>query len=169
LWVAWGGEMKIAVDTQISKGVVNRLNNTGYEVVYRASTEPDEVWVPAALDRGATVFVSPDLDIPRILDRVGVDYKWIDVEQGLRSDKQYDYLVKRFKKLRQHVPRKELDLVELNRSVWQQLQGRRIPQNENEFMHLTTMFLGLLKEFEAKPTHNAVNLQSDHSLNYRLD
>lgn len=93
--------MKIACDCQISKRTVELLKANKFDVVFRAHREPDEVWIEAALDLGATVFISPDLDIPLYLDKSEIEYKWIDVKQGLRSSQQFNFLVKRLNKIKE--------------------------------------------------------------------
>lgn len=100
--------MKIACDCQISKRTVELLKANNFDVVFRAHKEPDEVWIEAALDLGATVFISPDLDIPLYLDKVEVEYKWIDVRQGLRSGQQFSFLVKRLKKIKEELKTKAI-------------------------------------------------------------
>lgn len=93
--------MKIAVDTQISLSTVDWLNENNFEVVFKAQNESDEEWIEKALDLGANVFISPDLDIPNYLDKYypNAGYKWIDVKQGLKKEKQIKYLTKRLKGL----------------------------------------------------------------------
>lgn len=86
----------LAVDNQISLRVVEKLK-LHFKVVLWASNAPDEEWVDEALSRGANTFISPDLDIPNILDRVAPDVRWIDVPQGLKQDKQFNYLMGQLK------------------------------------------------------------------------
>lgn len=87
----------LAVDNQISLRVVDRLKQH-FEVVLWANTMSDEDWVDEALCRGANTFISPDLDIPNLLDRVAPDARWIDVPQGLDRNKQFEFLMKQLKK-----------------------------------------------------------------------
>lgn len=89
----------LAIDNQISLRVVDRLKQH-YEVVLWANTMSDEDWVDEALCRGANVFISPDLDIPNLLDRVAPDVRWVDVPQGLQRDKQFNYLMNQLKNLK---------------------------------------------------------------------
>jgi riboflavin biosynthesis pyrimidine reductase len=90
--------LKIAVDNQISKDIVKRLIKKGYNIVLRAQDEPDEQWVEAALDLGANVIVSPDVDIPILLDRLGADdVRWIDVPRYKKKENLEKYLIKAFK------------------------------------------------------------------------
>ena len=90
---------KIAVDTQISRKIIKSLISKGYDIVLVAPPkEVDEVWVDSALLLGANCIVSPDLDIPLLLDRWGVDdVLWIDVPRHLKSDKLERYLIRRLK------------------------------------------------------------------------
>lgn len=87
----------LAIDNQISLQVVNQLEQH-YEVVLWAGDMSDEDWVDEALLLGANTFISPDLDIPNLLERLAPDVRWIDVPQGLPTAKQYDYLMKAIKK-----------------------------------------------------------------------
>jgi hypothetical protein len=90
--------IKIACDNQISKRTVDKLE-IRFEVVLRADNEPDELWIEKAIDLGANVFISPDIDVPLILDKnyPDLDYHWIDVKQGLASKDQYAYLLSKIK------------------------------------------------------------------------
>lgn len=90
----------LAIDNQISLNVVNQLKKH-YDVALWAGTKADEDWVDEALALGATVFISPDLDIPNILDRFGADdVLWIDVPQNMPSGRQFEFLMSRLKKVR---------------------------------------------------------------------
>lgn len=91
--------MKIAVDNQIARSTV-RLLKSKYDVVIEAGDMQDEEWVDIGLSRGATIFISPDLDIPNYLDRVNSDAAWIDVPQNLRERNQFDYLIKQLERLK---------------------------------------------------------------------
>jgi hypothetical protein len=87
----------VAVDTQVSKSAQYTISNK-FKVVFRAPHGmTDDAWIEKALDLGANVFVSPDLDIPLYLDTLGVDYKWIDLPQSMKSSKQANYILKRLK------------------------------------------------------------------------
>lgn len=58
----------------------------GFEVVVYAEDRMDEDWVFDAIGAGAEVIVSPDLDIPNMLDKYNVDVDWIDY-QSHRKDR----------------------------------------------------------------------------------
>lgn len=88
--------MKIAVDNQISLIVVDKLKRD-HQVVLWAGNQQDEEWIEDALDRGAEVFVSPDLDVPNYLDKIDSDAIWIDIPQGLPKGKQFDFITKALK------------------------------------------------------------------------
>lgn len=90
--------MILAVDNQISLRVVEKLK-IHYKVVIWAGNDPDEVWLEKALDLGADVFISPDLDIPNILEKIAPYATWIDVPQHLSKEKQFDYLISALKKV----------------------------------------------------------------------
>ena len=87
----------IAVDNQISLRVVEKLKRK-YKVVVWAGNKPDDVWIEEALDLGANIFISPDLDVPNYLDKLNANWtKWIDVPQKMTKEKQYEFLLKKLK------------------------------------------------------------------------
>lgn len=91
--------LKIAVDNQISHKVVQQLKDRKFDVVIWAGDKTDEEWVYIALGLGATVFVSPDVDIPILLDKFLPEetIHWINVPQGLKSKNQLKFIIKRLK------------------------------------------------------------------------
>jgi len=91
---------KIALDNQISKETTHKLRALKVDVVYRATNERDEVWVLNALNKGANVFLSPDLDIPNLLAQYDVKAVWIDVPQGLKGVDQVHYICNQLLKLK---------------------------------------------------------------------
>lgn len=93
---------KLAVDNQIGKNVIRKLERH-YEVVLTAGDKADEDWIPEALDLGANVFVSPDLDVPNFLDRENDPAIWIDVPQNLSGDAQFTFIMKKLKSLQTKV------------------------------------------------------------------
>ena len=91
--------IKLALDNQISRKAASEVRHAGFEIVYHAKSEPDEVWIENALTKGATIFVSPDLDIPNYLDRRDVNASWIDVPQGMSGDMQSGFIMKQILRL----------------------------------------------------------------------
>ncbi len=92
--------IKIALDNQVSKDVVKRLSSY-YDVVVWAADRSDEDWVDEAMTLGAQYFISPDLDVPNLLDRYGYDdVFWIDLPQNLKFDSQFDFIRKKIKGLK---------------------------------------------------------------------
>lgn len=91
--------IKLAFDTQISKKTAHEMRMAGYDIVYHAKNEPDDVWIENALTKGATIFVSPDLDIPNYLDRMDVSAAWIDVPQGMSGDMQFSHIARQILRL----------------------------------------------------------------------
>lgn len=91
--------MKIAIDNQIASYVVDALRRK-YDVVLTAGNMSDEEWIEKALDLGATVFCSPDLDVPNYLQQYDLPYIWIDIPQGLKRHRQFPYLDKRLRELK---------------------------------------------------------------------
>ncbi len=90
--------IKIACDNQVSKITVDTLDSI-FTVVTTAGNKPDDVWLEEAIDKGATVFISPDLDVPNYLDSAFVEYKWIDIPQGLGKQELCRHLIKQIKKV----------------------------------------------------------------------
>lgn len=88
----------LAIDNQISKTVVDQLSQH-YEIALWAGDMQDEEWVDEALVMGANVFISPDLDIPNLLERLDPTVFWIDVPQSLPKAKQFQYLMDKIKKV----------------------------------------------------------------------
>lgn len=95
------GMLKLAIDNQIALLVVQQLKRN-YEVVMIAGDLPDVVWIEQALDNGATVFISPDLDVPLYLDKNYEDFGliWIDIPQGLRASGQLAFISKKLSEIK---------------------------------------------------------------------
>lgn len=91
--------IKIAVDNQISHKVVQQLKDKNFDVVIWAGDKSDEEWVYTALGLGANVFVSPDVDIPILLDTILPEERihWINIPQGLKSKNQLKFIIRRLK------------------------------------------------------------------------
>lgn len=87
--------MNIAVDNQVADVAVSYLKNKGFNVVFRARHEPDNMWFLDALDEGAEVFVSPDWDISFLCNRH--DTKFIQLKQGLRGHEIGRFIEERIK------------------------------------------------------------------------
>lgn len=91
-------KIKVAVDESIGKDMASRIRAFGYEIVCVAGhAEPDNVWMKRAKDKGALFIISPDLDIPSIIERENYPMVWIDflfakevyptIDQELRDEK----------------------------------------------------------------------------------
>lgn len=93
--------MKIAVDVSFPIGKSKDMAKYGYQVVTQARhAEPDEDWVCRALAQGAEVFISQDLDIPVILERLEVyDTVWMSVPQGLAGFKAVKHIINKLRRL----------------------------------------------------------------------
>lgn len=89
----------LAIDNQVSLGVVDQLRQH-YEIAIWAGKMSDEEWVDEAMCRGANVFISPDLDIPNLLDKWFPEAKWIDVPQNMPRHKQFSYLMGQLKRIK---------------------------------------------------------------------
>lgn len=89
--------MKIALDNQISPTV----KLPGHEIVTWAGDDEDEVWIKRAVEKGAEVFVSPDLDVPNILDHNKYDGIFIQFPQKLKGKgyKAEQFLLRKLKRL----------------------------------------------------------------------
>lgn len=93
--------IRLAVDNQISHLTIKKLEKE-FEVVMMAENMPDEIWIEKALDKGATIFISPDLDIPLYLEK---NYEelgliWIDIPQSMKGSDQYKYISNKIKKIK---------------------------------------------------------------------
>lgn len=71
--------IKIAIDESIGSSLCRKLEEKGYKVVVRAGhAETDDSWMKRALAKGALFIVSPDLDIPSMIEKEGYPMVWID-------------------------------------------------------------------------------------------
>lgn len=72
-------KIKIAIDESIGAALSKKIAARGYEIVVRAGhAETDESWMKRALDAEALFIISPDLDIPSMIEREGLPMVWID-------------------------------------------------------------------------------------------
>ena len=74
----------------------------GHEVVYHAAiSEPDEIWFYNALDLGAAVFISSDLDIANMVGKEEkLNIHWIDLQnRGYENGETNKYLLEKIKVL----------------------------------------------------------------------
>lgn len=72
-------KIKIAIDESVGVAMAKRIKSKGYEIVCKAgNAEPDDVWMKRALAAGAMFIVSPDLDIPSMIERENYPMVWID-------------------------------------------------------------------------------------------
>lgn len=71
--------IKVAVDESIGGALTKKIHERGYDVVVRAGhAEKDEDWMKRALAEGALFVISPDLDIPSMIERENLPMVWID-------------------------------------------------------------------------------------------
>lgn len=71
--------IKIAIDESVGLAMAKRIKAKGYEIVCKAgNAEPDDVWMKRAFANGALFIVSPDLDIPSMIERENLPMVWID-------------------------------------------------------------------------------------------
>ena len=90
--------MNIAVDVGVSEKTIAALQGTGFKVVAQAEQgEDDESWVIRAINNGADIIVSSDLDIPNLLDRYEYPVVWLELPQGKIN--QYNFIVKTIKNM----------------------------------------------------------------------
>lgn len=87
--------MKIACDTQIAFRTIEYLNNMGHTVVYRATNEMDNEWFENALNKGAELFISPDIDIDVLCNRHNI--KSLKIPKGLKAKELNVWLKKKLK------------------------------------------------------------------------
>ena len=89
--------MKIACDTGVSRAAIEVLQQHGHEVVYWASTEPDEWWFKDASAKGAEVFVSNDWDIILMADEHGKER--VHLRNGIAGSKQAEPILRGLRKI----------------------------------------------------------------------
>jgi hypothetical protein len=87
--------MRVAFDCQISRAAVEATEDAGFQVVYWAGSEHDELWVAEALDLGADVFMSPDYDIEILANRY--DREFIRLPQGLGGRRLVDFVTRKLR------------------------------------------------------------------------
>lgn len=72
-------KIKVAIDESIGAGLAKKIEGRGYQIVCRAGhAETDESWMKRALQAGALFIISPDLDIPSMIERENLPMVWID-------------------------------------------------------------------------------------------
>lgn len=93
-------KIRIALDQSIGRRRAIDLVNLGYHVVVVAKpSETDESWVNRAFSEGAQFAISPDLDIPRLIENRKYPMVWINYpsdQDEFRNDlvKYVDSMVK---------------------------------------------------------------------------
>ena len=71
--------IKVAIDESIGAALARKIESRGYEIVCRAGhAETDESWMKRALKANALFVISPDLDIPSMIERENLPMVWID-------------------------------------------------------------------------------------------
>lgn len=71
--------IKIALDESVGNAMAKQIEAKGYRIVCRAaSAEPDHVWMKRALEKDALFIISPDLDIPSLIEKENYPMIWID-------------------------------------------------------------------------------------------
>jgi hypothetical protein len=72
-------KIKVAIDESIGSALAKKIEGRGYQIVTRAGhAETDESWMKRALQSGALFVISPDLDIPSMIERENLPMVWID-------------------------------------------------------------------------------------------
>jgi hypothetical protein len=72
-------KIKVAIDESIGAALAKKIEVRGYQIVCRAGhAETDESWMKRALAAGAVFIISPDLDIPSMIERENLPMVWID-------------------------------------------------------------------------------------------
>lgn len=96
--------MKIACDVGVSNRSIKFLKMKGFDIVFKANTgQPDKEWFDQALEAGADVFISADLDIARLVETVyDKRIKWINFPNMPYSEgKANEWLSNRLTKLKE--------------------------------------------------------------------
>ena len=72
-------KIKVAIDESIGAALAKKIEARGYQIVTRAGhAETDESWMKRALNADALFIISPDLDIPSMIERENLPMVWID-------------------------------------------------------------------------------------------
>ena len=72
-------KIKVAIDESIGAALAKKIEARGYQIVTRAGhAETDESWMKRALASEALFIISPDLDIPSMIERENLPMVWID-------------------------------------------------------------------------------------------
>lgn len=72
-------KIRIALDQSVGRRRAIDLIDLGYEVVVVArASETDESWMNRAFAEGAQFAISPDLDIPRVIENRNYPMIWIN-------------------------------------------------------------------------------------------
>lgn len=88
-------KIRIALDESVGFTKTNSLKDMGYEIVCIAKpAEDDIVWLNRAFAAGALFVISPDLDIPNLIEKenypmIWIDYLHIPNEKGKKHWAQY--------------------------------------------------------------------------------
>lgn len=93
-------KIRIALDQSVGRRRALDLIHIGYEVVVVArASETDESWVNRAFAAGAQFAISPDLDIPRVIENRSYPMTWINYpsDQPEHKEDLVGYIDKRIK------------------------------------------------------------------------
>lgn len=89
--------MRIALDNNCPFITIEWLERAGHEVVYLAKEEPDEVWVDYAIQRGAVIYFSNDLDISNLLEKWDESATCIELPKNMNGLELARWITKRMK------------------------------------------------------------------------
>lgn len=88
---------KVALDNHLPKTAVDKITDAGFEVVFRAQDEHDELWFSLSVDLGANVFVSRDIDLEIMATNAGLDY--VCPPEGVSGDALIDWVIRKLRLL----------------------------------------------------------------------
>lgn len=78
--------MKVAFDVNYADVAMGHVARKGHEIVCVAQTgEQDELWLERAMNKGAEVVFSRDLDIPNIIQRMRWPALWLEEIRNLKD------------------------------------------------------------------------------------
>ena len=72
-------KIKIALDQGVGKRKEEKLRQLGYDIVCVANHgEPDDSWMHRAFRNGANFVISPDMDIPKMIEVEKYPMFWVN-------------------------------------------------------------------------------------------
>lgn len=97
--------IKLALDNQVSPSKARALKKHGFDVVVFARDRADEDWVSEAIGKEVDAIVSPDLDVPNLLDAYNSDIVWIEYKSHVKNP--FNFLMQQLKVVKNYLNSRE--------------------------------------------------------------